>query len=485
MKSLYRPKLHFTPAKNWMNDPNGLVYDAYTKEYHLFFQYCASLSEDQSQKYWGHAVSEDLVHWKELAPAIEPDSLGGIWSGSCVIDSRNTSGFFDSSTPPASRMVAIFTYALGDETYGWQKQAIAYSKDHGRTWIKYKYNPVIKGKDGDTILYDNRDPKVFWYSDEKSENGGVWVMIIAGLQARIFTSENLRDWTFQGDVMYPDGRRHLESECPDLFPMLLDGREDQVKWVYTGGGRFCVIGELIYESGGRFVFKAETEQISPIVGCDDMYAAQSFFNDPKGRRIGIYWMIDKTADKLSEYGKIWDGYQSLPLEYKLVSTQHGPRLRMEPVEEIAAARNEKMIYFADGIKVDSMPVCLMKDTKDMVLDIEAVVDIQNCDGFEIALRAIDNQKILVGYSKKKQKLYLDRNASGRVASGIYEMQLNPTNEGRIKLRIILDTSVIDVFANNAEAMFNAVVFPEKISGAIQLRAEGGTAILEKIQIYSF
>ena len=144
-----------------------------------------------------------------------------------------------------------------------------------------------------------------------------------------------------------------------------------------------------------------------------------------------------------------------------------------------------MIYFADGIKVDSMPVCLMKDTKDMVLDIEAVVDIQNCDGFEIALRAIDNQKILVGYSKKKQKLYLDRNASGRIKSGVYEMQLNPTNEGRIKLRIILDTSVIDVFANNAEAMFNAVVFPEKISGAIQLRAEGGTAILEKIQIYSF
>lgn len=67
MKSLYRPKLHFTPAKNWMNDPNGLVYDAYTKEYHLFFQYCDSLIEDQSQKYWGHAVSEDLVHWKELA----------------------------------------------------------------------------------------------------------------------------------------------------------------------------------------------------------------------------------------------------------------------------------------------------------------------------------------------------------------------------------------------------------------------------------
>lgn len=96
-----------------------------------------------------------------------------------------------------------------------------------------------------------------------------------------------------------------------------------------------------------------------------------------------------------------------------------------------------MIYFADGIKVDSMPVCLMKDTKDMVLDIEAVVDIQNCDGFEIALRAIDNQKILVGYSKKKQKLYLDRNASGRIKSGVYEMQLNPTNEGRISFALFL------------------------------------------------
>ena len=297
MDSIYRSCLHFTPNKNWMNDPNGLAYNKTTGEYHLFFQYCDSLKEDQSKKFWGHAISKDLCHWEEIAPAIWPDCLGGAWSGSVVIDEYNTSGFFDETTPPDSRMVALYTSAYGDVTLGYQKQSVAYSKNDGRTWIKYEGNPVIYETQQEGVVFSNRDPKVFWYPDKSRANGGLWIMVIAGMWARIFTSENLRKWTFQGDICFSDGR-HLESECPDLFPMCVDDNPDNIKWVYTGGGRSYVIGDFVREPDGGYMFKPETDYISPLVGCDDMYAAQTFYNDPKGRRVGIYWMIDKSADQL-------------------------------------------------------------------------------------------------------------------------------------------------------------------------------------------
>ncbi len=485
MEAMYRPKLHFTPKNNWMNDPNGLVYDEAAKEYHLFFQYCDSLIEDQSQKYWGHAVSRDLISWTEISPAISPDAMGGIWSGSAVIDAQNTSGFFDDSTPPGSRMVAFFTYAGGDLTYGFQKQAVAYSKDHGRTWVKYEENPVIKGKDGDTILYDNRDPKVFWYPDAREENGGIWVMIIAGLWARLFTSKNLRDWTFQGDVMYGDGVNHLESECPDLFPLTLDGDSRQIKWVYTGGGRFYVIGQLVRDEAGRFAFRAETEKIEPVVGCDDMYAAQTFYNDPKNRRIGIYWMIDKTADRLSSYGKTWDGYQSIPLEYRLISGPEGPRLRLYPAEEVALQRKEVTLYSAANMRIDEGISSILQGISGKILDIEGIVDVRGCDSFALLLRVSGEQRISIRYVKSEERLYLDRTKAGRVMSGIYSMALRPSADEKIHLRILLDTSVIDVFANRGEAMFNAIVFPENMSDEIQIHVGSGSCVIDALAIYEF
>lgn len=190
----YRPQFHYTPHANWMNDPNGLVYNEETGEYHLFYQYCKTLIESQPDKYWGHAVSVDLVNWKELEPTNNPDTMGGIWSGSAVIDRKNTSGFFDENTKPGARMVAFFTYAGGDTTHGFQKQGVAYSLDNGKSWIKYAGNPVIKGFKNGAVLYENRDPKVIWYPDVSYKNGGIWLMMIAEMRARLFSSHNLIDW---------------------------------------------------------------------------------------------------------------------------------------------------------------------------------------------------------------------------------------------------------------------------------------------------
>ena len=165
----HRPFFHFTPPKMWMNDPNGMVY--YEGEYHLFYQYHPE-STVWGPMHWGHAVSRDLTHWQHLPVALYPDSLGLIFSGSAVVDWKNTSGFGKNGRPP---LVAIFTQHLmaGEKAgrHDFQYQSIAYSNDRGRTWTKYPGNPVIPNTEN---IHDFRDPKVIW--DEGSRQ---WVMVFA------------------------------------------------------------------------------------------------------------------------------------------------------------------------------------------------------------------------------------------------------------------------------------------------------------------
>src|SRR5688500_14943861 len=155
----FRPQFHFTPAKNWMNDPNGLVY--YKGEYHLFYQH-NPFGDTWGHMSWGHAVSRDLVHWEHLPVAIREEGREAIFSGSAVVDKQNTSDLGTRKKPP---MVAIYTSAYSDPND--QAQSLAYSTDRGRTWTKYAGNPVLDDDDPEF-----RDPKVFWYEPEQK-----WVMV--------------------------------------------------------------------------------------------------------------------------------------------------------------------------------------------------------------------------------------------------------------------------------------------------------------------
>ncbi|MDG2450313.1 MAG: glycoside hydrolase family 32 protein [Saprospiraceae bacterium] len=215
----HRPQFHFSPEENWMNDPNGMVY--YEGEYHLFYQHYPD-SSVWGPMHWGHAVSADLVHWEHLPIALYPDELGYIFSGSAVIDWKNTSGFGDGVTPP---MIAIFTYhnsereKAGADDY--QTQGIAYSTDKGRTWTKYKGNPVIPNPG----VRDFRDPKVFWHLESEK-----WVMTVAALdRVQFYGSENLKDWVFLSEFGADIGSHDGVWECPDLFP-IIDEKGD-TKWV--------------------------------------------------------------------------------------------------------------------------------------------------------------------------------------------------------------------------------------------------------------
>lgn len=153
----HRPQFHFSPPSHWMNDPNGMVY--YEGEYHLFYQHYPD-SSVWGPMHWGHAVSKDLVRWEHLPIALYPDSLGYIFSGSAVVDWKNTSGLGQNGKPP---LVAMYTYHnMAGEKAGrqdYQTQGIAYSNDRGRTWIKYAANPVLLNPGNKK---DFRDPKVIW-----------------------------------------------------------------------------------------------------------------------------------------------------------------------------------------------------------------------------------------------------------------------------------------------------------------------------------
>lgn len=439
----YRPVFHYTPAENWMNDPNGLVYDEEKKIYHMYYQYCLTLKENGEQKYWGHATSPDLVNWTELAPAIGPDRLGSIWSGSAVIDRNNTSGFFDESVPAGSRIVAFFTYAFGDMSYGFQKQGIAYSLDGGNTFIKYTGNPVIPE-------YDNRDPKVIWYEDEEYEKGGVWIMIIAGMRVRIFTSENLRDWKFNSEPVLKSGAP-LESECPDLFKL-------NDKWIYCGAGRNYVIGDLV-KNNGIFEFIAETDLISPMHGCDDMYAAQTYFNAPD-RRIGIYWLIDITSNRIE--GKPYDGVLSFPVEYKFVNN----KVQIYPVAELNNLRKNILFDKRDTIVTDQLDI----DITGKQIDMEGIFsDIPEVFGFKLIT---EDSNIEIRYNREDMKLTVDRSKASDIVNGLISLDLKPDGEGSIELRIMVDKSILDIFGNNGESNLMSFIYPRNPVNRVVFFTEG-------------
>ena len=219
----FRPQYHFTPEKNWMNDPNGLVF--YEGEYHLFYQY-NPFGDKWGHMSWGHAMSRDLAHWQHLPLALAEEAGLMIFSGSAVVDWKNSSGFGKNGKPP---LVAIYTGHYTEKPL--ENQHIAYSNDEGRTWTKYAGNPVL-----DIGAKDFRDPKVQWH-----EPGKHWIMTVAlptEHKVRFYGSPDLKTWTLRGEFG-PAGATKGVWECPDLFPLPIEGEPHRTRWVLivnVGGG---------------------------------------------------------------------------------------------------------------------------------------------------------------------------------------------------------------------------------------------------------
>lgn len=300
-KEKNRPQLHFTPRRGWMNDPNGLVF--YDGEYHLFFQH-NPYEREWENMHWGHAVSNDLVHWEELQEALYPDKNGTAFSGSAIIDYNNVSGFGTKNNPA---MVAFYTGASSEK----QVQCVAYSLDKGRTWKKYDGNPVIDSKHV-WNSQDTRDPKVFLHEPSKT-----WVMVLNERDGHsIYNSGDLKNWSYQS---------HVAGfwECPELFQLPIDGDKNNTMWVMYGASGTYMLGDFdgkkFTPRHGKFTY-----------GNGKVYAAQTFTNIPTsdGRRIQIGWQRTENP------GMPFKSQMSVPSELTLRSTPNGPRLYSSPVKEV-------------------------------------------------------------------------------------------------------------------------------------------------------
>ncbi|MDQ0680428.1 fructan beta-fructosidase [Arthrobacter pascens] len=277
----YRPGFHYTPKENWMNDPNGMVF--HKGVYHLYYQHNPS-GNTWGNMSWGHATSTDLTHWKEQPLAIPTDDQQDIFSGSVVVDKDNTSGFGTADNPP---MVAVFTSAYKDASpyKGLQAQSLAYSLDDGQTWTKYGANPVLNRNSANF-----RDPKVFWYSSPGG--GGYWVM--AAVEATdhkvlLYKSGNLLDWSLLSEFGPANATGGL-WECPDLFPLAVDGDPAKIKWVMVvninpGGVAGGSAGQYFVGDFDGTTFTSETTKGSDTLPAGTPLAG---FND------GTYngWMVN-------------------------------------------------------------------------------------------------------------------------------------------------------------------------------------------------
>jgi fructan beta-fructosidase len=298
----YRPRIHFTPVKNWMNDPNGLVW--HKGEYHLFFQHNPQGTQ-WGHMSWGHAVSKDLLTWEKLPIAIAEDEDGAIFSGSAVSDGDD--------------LVAIYTR----HTETSQTQCIAISKDNGRTFEKYEKNPVL-----DEGKKDFRDPKVFKYKNE-------WIMAVAQPhehQISFYSSPNLITWKHLSNFG-PAAATGGVWECPDLFPLVIDGKEVWVLIVSLnpgglyGSGTQYFIGDF---DGTTFVPRYLTDEPRWLDYGKDNYAGVTFSNEPNGKRILIAWMSN-WEDVKNHPKTSWTTQMTIPRELGLAKVNGEIVLTQQPI----------------------------------------------------------------------------------------------------------------------------------------------------------
>ncbi len=318
-----RPQFHFTTRRGWINDPNGCIW--HDGLYHLYYQHNPFEREWENMT-WGHATSPDLLHWTEQAPVLFPDTIGTMFSGSAVFDKDNTSGFGTKKNPP---LVYAYTADRSDK----ETQCIAYSLDGGMTLHKYEGNPVIDSHEK-WQTHDTRDPRLFWWTPSdsplKGENkdslplregrggsAGHWVLVLNERNGHsIYTSDNLKDWTYQSHV-------NGFWECPDLFPLAVDGNPNDVRWVMYGASNTYMIGSF----DGK-VFTPESGKHRFSTGT--IYAAQTFNDVPDGRRIQIGWA------NIDHRGMPFRGQMLLPTELTLRTTKDGIRLISKPIREVAS-----------------------------------------------------------------------------------------------------------------------------------------------------
>jgi len=475
----FRPQFHFSPDSNWTNDPNGLVF--FHGEYHLFFQY-NPFGHKWGHMSWGHAVSPDMIHWKQLPVAIPEANNVMIFSGCAVIDSNNTSGFGKNGKIP---MIAV--YAGYNTKTHIQDQRLAYSLDYGRTWTKYSQNPVI------TLHNKNfRDPKVFWYAPDHH-----WIMVVAlsdQHKLRFYSSDNLKQWTKLSDFG-PMGATGGVWECPMLDKVKVTGHPSETKWVLEIG---LNPGSVAGGSGGQYFigdFNGKTFTPDPAFKNNthwvdygkDYYAATSWANIPPedGRTLWLGWM-DNWQYAQDAPSHPFRGMMAFPRSIHVKKGPRGYYLLQQPVNELHSLRGKH--YHFNNLTVSPGTTSLSsKGVRGTTLEIETTIEPGLAKDFGFRVRKGKNEQTVIGYNSDKDQLYVDRRHSGRVNwnkdfPGVQTAPLKIENS-KITLHILVDHSSVEVFANDGKRVITDDIYPKLSSGGLQLFARGGTIKVTSLDIW--
>ena len=472
----WRPQYHFTPAKNFMNDPNGLVY--YKGEYHLFYQH-----NPQGTRWghmsWGHAVSQDMLRWKHLPLAIPERPEYMIYSGSAVIDWNNSSGLCKEKRGDRSCMIAIFTAASGDT---WQRQHLAYSNDRGRTWTEYEGNPVA-----DLKLPNFRDPKVFWYDPQKN-----WVMVAVVAEDRkvvVLDSKDLKKFVVRSEFTVRNEPKR-QWECPDLFELPVEGSNER-KWVMIvninpgapagGTGTKYYIGDF---DGERFKASSGVDSTLWADFGKDFYATQTFAEMPKGdtRRVWLGW-ISNWQYANDEPTTPWKGMQSIPRELKLRRYADGLRLVQIPVRELASLESEIVSASGTLSAINSK----LRSAK-VSRSARITGTLRPGAATQIGLRLLKSggEETIVGFDAPEKTVYVDRTLSGEKGfskdfAGVHSAPVENAKE--VKLDIFIDQTSLEIFVNDGERVLSERVFPlQQEDFKLELFATGGKAGDQSVRI---
>ena len=438
----YRPQYHHTPVYGWMNDPNGMFYK--DGVYHLFYQWNPYGSQWENMT-WGHSTSRDLIHWEAQPTAIEPDALGSIFSGSCVVDKKN------------DRVVAFYTSA-GEK----QTQSMAVSTDGGKTFQNYAGNPVLVSKEEDF-----RDPKCFWNPEIQK-----WNLILAvGQEMRIYSSSNLTDWTYESsfgqtvnkltDEVTEAGCHDGVWECPDLIKLQVRGTDKQ-KWLLicniNPGGPFG--GSATQYFVGNFdghKFTCEHQDTRWMDYGKDHYATVTFDNAPDGRHIALAWMSNwQYANQVPT--KQFRSANSVPRDLDLFEYNGQTYCGVTPSRELTALRG--------------------KEVKKVPQAGEIVVDVKGST--EIVLSNALGEQVVMNYDALQHTFSMDRTRSYASFSEAFPCKTTAPVYGDInQLRIFLDNSSIEVFDAEGRLSMTNLVFPQEPYS--KLKVTGGKATIYELK----
>jgi fructan beta-fructosidase len=474
-----RPQTHFSPEINWMNDPNGLVF--HNGEYHLFYQYNPA-GNSWGHMSWGHAVSPDLTHWKHLPLAIPEEHGIMAFSGCCVVDHQNTSGFGVGKNPP---MVAIYT----GHGRGKQVQNLAYSNDDGRTWTKYAENPVL-----DINNPDFRDPKVFWHGPTNR-----WVMVVSLAVKKVlifYSSSDLKAWS-EMSRFGPAGTKGKPNwECPDLFELPVENEAGKKLWVLEAD---MGSGSVAGGSGGEYFVGhfdgktfTTTQDAKWVDYGRDFYAPVSWSDVPSsdGRRIWLGWFNNWETCLVPT--SPWRSCMSVPRTLtlrKLPGEKEGNvsyTMVQRPVKEFRDLTKQTIATTANTATWPPVAITEPGALTDLnfVLKTKLTPGTGRSCGFRI--RTGDEEFTEVGYDREGGVVYVDRRKSGNVGfhdafAGRHEAPTRLIN-GHVNLHVIVDRSTIEVFINDGEAVISDRIFPTKRSATIEVFASNESSNVDIISL---